>query len=91
MEVVIEEGGRHEEGWSRSAEVFRISECGYFVESDVYTDGRDCDGRLSTEWHGRSRIDRLTAIPADQHGPARPRWEQISRGQRDYRAEAFGY
>jgi len=89
--VTLDERGRTDEGWSSCTEVYTVSECGQFVECDAYTDGRDCDGRMSTEWHGFCPVSKLAAVPADEHGPARPEWTERSRGQRDYAAEAAGY
>lgn len=64
-----------DEGWHSEG-------CTYWLENgivyaDHYTDGRDCDGRLSTEYHTRRLTDGT--------------WELLNRSQRDYTAEAAGY
>lgn len=84
---------RTDEGWSSAHESYELVEDdeGLVVLCEVYTDGRDCDGRLSTEWHGFCRAENLTATPEDEYGPARPQWAKLRRGQRDYSAEAAGY
>lgn len=89
--VTLSEGGRTDEGWSRSDETYTRTEDGSVVLLDAYSDGVDCDGRLSTTWHGVCPVGDLGAVPEDDHGPARPRWTELSRRQRDYSAEAAGY
>ena len=80
-----------DEGWSSVGEEYAYDRANGVVECSIYTDGRDCDGRMATEWHGYALVDELTFMPADDHGPARPKWNQLRRGQRDYSAEAAGY
>lgn len=90
--VELHRSERTEEGWSSATEIYEWPEWDdEFIHCTVLTDGRDCDGRLSTEWKGICALDKLTAIPADERGPARPGWEEQSRGQRDYTAESMGY
>ena len=80
-----------DEGWSSVAEQYTYDRSTGVVDCSAYTDGRDCDGRMSTEWHGYALVDELDRMPADEYGPARPKWNQLRRGQRDYSAEAAGY
>lgn len=93
-EVTLHHTERHDEGWSSCTEVYTLTDDGRVLCS-VYTDGRDCDGRFATEAHYQARLDELDAIPADtgtlNPRPALPRWAELSRGQRDYAAEAAGY
>jgi hypothetical protein len=84
-------GGKTDEGWSSEAEVYTYDAENGMITLDAYSDGRDCDGRLSTEWHGYCLITGLDARPADEYGPARPVWQELRKGQRDYAAEAMGY
>lgn len=85
-----------DEGWSSATEVYEWPEWDdEFIHCTIYTDGRDCDGRHSTEWQGICSLDNLTALPEeeDEYGyrPARPKWEEVKSGQRDYTAESMGY
>ena len=89
--VTLHEAGQTDEGWSSSTEVYTLSDCGWFVECAAYSDGRDCDGRLSTERHSVCHVSKLAALPAEDDMPARPDWRSVGSGQRDYSAEAAGY
>ncbi len=69
-------GGPTEEGWHRFGRVVEMS--WGVVTLEEFTDGTDCDGRLSTEhefiWN-----------------PTEEKWVLKDRSQRDYSAEAMGY
>lgn len=87
---------RHDEGWSSCHERFTLTSEG--VECERYTDGSDCDGRMSTEAHYFCPFGKLAAIvPYDfrdnpDAAPFRtPDWAEVRKGQRDYSAEAMGY
>jgi hypothetical protein len=93
--ITIETGGSHEEGWSREVITFHVwNGC---VLQDVYTDGQDCDGRISTSASLRCPFDQLQAVPGCEDaekilGPSLwPKWQRVKSGQRDYSAEAAGY
>lgn len=66
---------------------------GDHVTRILTTDGRDCDGRFSTESLTTCPIDRLAAEthPIHPKWPATPAWESVRSRQRDYSAEAAGY
>ena len=79
---------RHEEGWSSESETWEYF--GDDILRESLTDGRDCDGRLSTECQCSVPITKLADLgPFD--GVMLPAWERESAGQRDYSAEAMGY
>lgn len=87
---------RTDEGWSSVHETFTLTDDGVMLES--YTDGRDCDGRMSTHGEAFCPFDKLSAIVPWEYrdnpdaAPFRyPEWQELSRGQRDYSAEAAGY
>jgi hypothetical protein len=82
-------GGRHDEGFSYTAETFENTGCG--VAYQWATWGLDCDGRHESGGGAYCPIPDLTATPADTFGPARPDWQQTRRHQRDHAAEAAGY
>lgn len=86
---------RHEEGWSSVSYVWSFD--GEYVTQDYATDGRDCDGRLSTEsvtechvHHLRAHTYTLNHADGERTYYA-PKWETVRSGQRDYSAEAMGY
>jgi len=77
--------GRTDEGWESRSETFK--RCGAKVVRESATDGRDCDGRLST--HDISCLARTRGHRYE--GRSWPTWLDIDRSQRDYAAEADGY
>lgn len=89
--------GRHDEGWS--SEVHRWEWDGNELVESICTDGRDCDGRLSTHALFRTTPDRFHARSQEVYyecggiGEAicTPEWEKVEAGQRDYSAEAMNY
>jgi hypothetical protein len=78
---------RHDEGWSSEGETW--THVGTAVERDAWTDGRDFEGRLSTETRLFCPLERLHAREVD--GLFLPDWQRIESSQRDYQAEAAGY
>lgn len=84
---VIETGrsGRHDEGWSSSSE--RLYFDGVKVWRDWWSDGTDCDGRMSAS--GQDVM--VDPVGHEHHGLRLPTWERVESGQRDYAAEAAGY
>lgn len=85
-----------EEGWSSCVEVFWRE--GDHIYSRVITDGRDCDGQMSTDRTFRCHLDHL-ASERDPDDLKRwndqmigtPDWQEVKSSQRDYTAEAAGY
>lgn len=78
-----------EEGWSSREDEWTND--GEKVIRRSYTDGRDCDGRLSTAWTGVCSFDRLASNYFEDDGISYPDWEQVDSRQHDYFAEAMGY
>lgn len=91
---------RHDEGWASEEQVYLFD--GEFVYREIYTDGRDCDGRLTTEMKDYAHVTKIRKVPC-YLGQAkdgsniysdtmlRPDWEEPKSFQRDYSAEAMGY
>ena len=77
-----------DEGYQHTAEAFEYD--GERLTLDWYSDGRDCDGRLT-----RSGVSWTTPAQAraylDADGIAWPMWQHGRSSQRDYSAEAMGY
>lgn len=96
--VEFSEGGSTDEGYHNQTTKFTFVEDGegdLFLMKEVWTDGRDCDGRMET--FNRYRAVELAVNP-DWCDPEvlYPMWERmkLNRGeyaQRDYTAEAMGY
>jgi hypothetical protein len=96
---------RHDEGWS--AEYYTWTWNGEVLVEEYATDGRDCDGRLSTHSTHFTTPERFRVQPAyrffnnldlrlpDYQIPipeiAVPEWTRGQQRQRDYSAEAMGY
>lgn len=80
---------RHDEGWSSEYARFALTERpdGLYVESQFGTDGRDCDGRMSTWTECECHVNNLKAGYEHKW----PLWATITNGQRDHQAEAAGY
>ena len=76
-------GGPTDEGWS-SHEVTWTYNAPREIAREYYSDGVDCDGRLSScgenVWDGQE---------LNEWGY--PAWQDVSHSQRDYSAEAMGY
>ena len=87
--------GRDEEGWSARGYVW--AHTGDAVIRRGWSDGVDCDGRLSRGWTDRAELSELEAVPAYRNPifqgriVCRPEWQEVSSEQRDYAAEAMGY
>lgn len=80
-------GGPDEEGWHSEGETLEYRDGG--IHCVAWTDGRDCDGRMSTERLLFCPLERLKA--REYEGLLLPDWERVSSSQRDYQAEAAGY
>jgi hypothetical protein len=78
-----------DEGWTFDGEKFK--HCGDHVAREFFTDGVDCDGRHSTHGELLCPLDQLAARWIVEDGYAVPDWQDISRSQRDYAAEAAGF
>jgi hypothetical protein len=83
-------GWRHEEGWSSESHTFSFD--GEVVTSEYGTDGRDCDGRLSTSGESHCAVADLQSGYFDEsEGIHYPDWQRGKQSQRDEYAEAAGY
>ena len=82
---------RTDEGWSSEFATWEFD--GEYVTRDCGTDGRDCDGRLSSAHVARCHVSRLRAHSYDIDGVIyhAPDWDTVEHSQRDYAAEAAGY
>lgn len=79
-----------EEGFHAEGHEWEYDGCN--VYESIYTDGRDCDGRLSSEGHYRwDMISIRPCFDQTRDDPSTPVWDRISASQRDYFAEAAGY
>ena len=89
---VVEWGESHatEEGYASESERFEFD--GSTVTRESSTDGRDCDGRLSTHAVSECPVHLLRSHRFDgDAGEGWPDWRNVRRGQRDFSAEAMGY
>lgn len=76
--VAITTGGKDEEGFHTSTTAYSLLG-GRLIREEI-TDGRDCDGRVSSYWRG------------EWTGKIRFHvWRTEGQEQRDYAAEAMGY
>ena len=86
---------REDEGWSESGETWELSRDGLAIILEWYSDGCDCDGRLSNGGDMIASADPFTFEPSPQCAPGeiimRPDWQDGDQYQRDYQAEAAGY
>jgi len=96
--VRLSRHGETDEGWSSACEEYAYTmteDDSAIVTCSAYTDGRDCDGRMSTEWHGYCRHADLASVrpiaSLRDGGMPTPKWTELNSGQRDYTAEAEGY
>ena len=79
----------HEEGWSSEGYTWEFPAEGDVIYRQAFSDGVDCDGRMTRENFCNCPISMLTAHEYD--GKGYPKWELDKAGQRDYSAEAMGY
>jgi len=78
----------HDEGWSSLYE--RWTHEGDKVVREIYTDGRDCDGRFQSSRTMHCMLDDLADIH-EISGENYPAWTTDGSSQRDYAAESMGY
>ncbi len=82
-----------DEGWSSTDEY--IYRTGMAIYLYVVNDGRDCDGRLTREWSGKSEGKDLHCVRrphGKKWGPKRlALFDTILSCQRDFTAESMGY
>jgi hypothetical protein len=79
-----------DEGWSAEGAGYSYDAERGIVSRYTWTDGVDCDGRLSGEEHATCVHDRLASFVTPE-GLAVPDWQYGRCRQRDYAAEAAGY
>lgn len=78
----------HDEGWSTECRTWTLERG--TLKLEVYTDGRDCDGRLETHAEFTCSFEDANS-GIDGHGDPMPLWGNRRASQRDYSAEAAGY
>ena len=89
------ESHEHEEGWSSTYVRWELD--GDVVTYTSHSDGRDCDGRMSTTSTYSCRVAELASQEAyapegETPPPFRvPTWREGRASQRDYAAESAGY
>ena len=90
----------HDEGWSYYAESWELSADGTTLYLESYSEGADCDGRMSSgsKYHAsafiadwRPNIHFLQWTPDGYTAPLSPNWTEADAWQRDQFAEAMGY
>ena len=91
MIAAWEQGGPNDEGYGIEGESYRHD--GDHVTRQWWSDGRDCDGRMSSGGDDACRLDRLDAHRYEWEGSQHtaPAWVPEDVYQRDYSAEAAGY
>lgn len=90
-------GGPHEEGYCWVWTRYVLDDGGEVVRT-IVRQSRDCDGRFDTHHQDYAdgdeirgvQVATIAAIVLGQETP-RINWHNITRSQRDYRAEAAGY
>jgi hypothetical protein len=82
---------RTEEGWSSESHEWHWDLDGQQLVEQIDTDGRDCDGRLSTSASYFTTPHLFQAHESPDVSIRFPMWEKISAHQRDYSAEAMRY
>lgn len=83
--------GHNGEGWTSAYESYEYT--GNMVLAVYETDGTDCDGRSSFRGESWAHIMALESGNdlGDGTGIRFPKWNAVSRSQRDYAAERAGY
>lgn len=100
--LIHRKSGYTDEGWFSEETRWSFDEDGTGLSRRIETDGRDCDGRVSSylqQWCPLCDIDRgLCFLKQAEDGENfysdefyRPIWQDQFMGQRDYSAEAMGY
>jgi len=78
-----------DEGWADHG--WTVEHRGDHVAVWWWSDGADCDGRMSNTWLATCPLADLTAVDQGDGWPRLPKWRDGRRRQRDYTAEAAGY
>lgn len=81
-----------DEGWSESGAKYTHE--GDRIVCEHYSDGCDCDGRLSRFSKRECPLDQLQVLEIESEdavGLLLPDWQEVSASQRDYAAESAGY
>lgn len=80
-----------DEGWSSEAETWEHT--GTHIRRELYRDGVDCDGRLSSEQADECHVNDLAGLEVmgEPTWPRLPVWKERTYSQRDYSAEAMNY
>ncbi len=78
-----------DEGWSAEGSTYYL--VGETVIHEYWTDGVDCDGRLSSSGRLECHKSRLSVRRIEGETHRAPEWESVDSSRRDYNAEAAGY
>lgn len=78
-----------DEGWTSEANEWEFD--GTTLTCRWYTDGVDCDGRLSRSGESSCRVEDVMSGHTDEDGRTFPAWDRGESSQRDFSAEAAGY
>lgn len=80
---------RTDEGWESVSQEFTLvkRDTGFWVERRSFSDGVDCDGRLSHYSESECPLSELHS----GYKNIWPAWRHVDESQRDYAAEAMGY
>jgi hypothetical protein len=84
-------GGKTDEGWFRKWERFTYDEDKFAIECEVFTEERDCDGRVDDHSIHYCPINELHTREVDFDTNLWPSWLAGEARRRDYSAEAAGY
>ncbi len=80
----------HDEGWSSYHESWENE--GGILRSETFSDGTDCDGRMSQHGEYHCEVSKIHADTDCNGTPIlRVPWEHGRGWQQDYSAEAMGY
>lgn len=77
-----------DEGWD--SEYFTLSRDGDTITWENFSDGCDCDGRMSDGFRVACHVSELSNNP-NFYKVLLPNWQKESEYHRDYSAEAAGY
>jgi len=79
----------HDEGWTSTGS--RYTHEGEHLMLEWFSDGTDCDGRLSQSGTLYCAIGKLQTKPSIDGQHMMPEWQELNSRQRDYAAETMGY
>ena len=90
-EVVITDGGNHEEGYQTNVAVYHFETDEAKLISTMEQYGRDCDGPYESHAVYECGLNQLKNLQLEQDGPPIPNWSRRKAWQRDVYAEQMNY